>query len=142
MGVDAPLGEGGGQLLSSSTATIDHLTGNVTDVLASSGLQPLFGMQPVDVGQIADGLAGLPASVLGGVEGRPGPLGEMFYDDGRSTDSIGIWQALDGPAIGDVASLAIGEALPLELGFIGQSDPGDAAAVSGFLGHSNPLHLV
>lgn len=129
-------------LLASSTEMIDQLTGRVDDMLTDTGLITAEVGSSDGLGSTADTLASLPAAILGGSDGTPGMLGELFYDDGAAST-----QPLDLSAnsISDAAHVAVSnaiDALPVDLGFIGQSDPGDAGGVLGFSGNSNPLHLV
>lgn len=122
------VGDGAGALLSSSTDMIDQLTGRVDDMLADVGLLSTNGSAFNGLGSAATELASLPTSILGGSEGKPGALGELFYDDGQGSLQMAATTMLD--------------AVPSGLGFLGQSDLSDASGALGFGSNSNALHLV
>ena len=135
------IGGDAGTLVASSADMIDQLTGRVDDALADAGLISSDGGALSGPGSAISDLASLPASILGGSDGTQGALGKLFYDDGDAS------QALESPAgsamdIAAAAASTVLDTVPLDLGFIGQSGLGDLAAVTGFSGNSNPLHLV
>lgn len=112
------------------TETLDMLTGRIAEITGNSS--PLAD----ELFSLTADLASLPASILGGNDGRGGMLSEIFYDDGQSASTPSIATEDVGATLASITA-----ALPLDLGYLGQGDF-DIGMPAGFQSGTSALHLA
>jgi len=126
--ITASVGDARGEVAIEPDKMLDMLTGRVAEITGNSS-------QLADqLASSASDLASLPASILGGTGGSSGILGEIFYDDGQSASNSATEDL--GPTLAGIT-----DAMPLDLGYLGQADF-DIGMPAGFQSGTSALHLA